>query len=119
MTDYLNKYIKYKTKYFNLKAGLVNTQIGGLHDMADVMLFKAEWCGHCKQFKPTWDKLQSVFNKKFNFITYDSDKDTDMLKKYNIDGFPTIIIKNGSDLMPYEGGRDIETLTDYLNNMTI
>ena len=79
MVNYYSKYLKYKNKYLQLKNDLekekLNEQKGGATEKTDVMLFKAEWCGHCKQFSPVWKEMEQKYSKKYNFISYDSDKD--------------------------------------------
>lgn len=55
-------------------------------------------CPHCIEFNPIWDKF-SKENK--NTIKYVIDKTdvNDKLEKYNINGFPTIIVtKNGEKI---------------------
>jgi len=32
-----------------------------------VILFYADWCGHCKTYKPIWDNLKSQYGNKYNF----------------------------------------------------
>ena len=121
--DYKAKYLKYKLKYKTLissqqnSTSVVEQSGGGTNDMIDIMLFKAEWCGHCKNFKSTWDKLQETFNKKFNFITYDSVKDTNIMKKMNVNGYPTIMFKDNKLTTPYNGPRDYDSLYQILNNL--
>jgi thiol-disulfide isomerase/thioredoxin len=144
--DYTQKYLKYKNKYLSLQKEYnelivskktnhingYNVKIGGMgfntpttlrggsaiqnDNKISVILFKADWCGHCKHFKPTWDKVSEVYNKKFNFITYDADKETDKFKEYKVDAFPTVIVKNGSNIIPYDGDRTIGDLNDFLSN---
>ncbi len=113
---YEYEYYKYKTKYINLKKKLNNEMTGG-GNKVDVILFKAEWCGHCVKLKPTWGKLQEKFNKKFNFITYDADKDTKIFEKYKVDAFPTIILQDGEHKKEYDGPRDMESLESLFNNL--
>jgi len=124
--DYKNKYLKYKNKYIILQNNIKNSKLlsennniqqsGG--GKMDIMLFKAEWCGHCKMFKSTWDKLKENFNKKFNFITYDSVKDAAMIKQMDISGYPTIMFKDNVLTKSYDGPRDYESLYLILDNMT-
>jgi thiol-disulfide isomerase/thioredoxin len=106
--NYHQKYLKYKNKYLMRK----NIQSGG--GKTDVYLFKAEWCGHCQNFKPTWEKIKESLKNKYNFITMDADEHKDEIKNWNIQGFPTIIKKTGSDAREYVGPRDIESVTKFI-----
>uniref|UniRef100_A0A6C0J4M4 Thioredoxin domain-containing protein n=1 Tax=viral metagenome TaxID=1070528 RepID=A0A6C0J4M4_9ZZZZ len=114
-SNYYNKYLKYKNKYLSLQKNMLN-QTGG-NIKTDLMLFKAEWCGHCKNFIPVWNTLKNntSLNKKFNFITYDSEKDSKVVSKLNIRGYPTLLIKKNDTVTEYNGARDFEYLNEYLN----
>jgi hypothetical protein len=96
--DYKLKYEKYKLKYLTLKTQIekINNQSGGSSNKKpELYLFKAEWCGHCKNFKDEWEKLKDdkKLNSKVEFITMDSDKNAKEIKEWKIEGFPTIILK--------------------------
>jgi thiol-disulfide isomerase/thioredoxin len=117
---YQYEYFKYKTKYLNLKKQLNNEMTGGnnkVNNKVDIILFKAEWCGHCVKLKPTWEKIIEKFNNKFNFITYDADKDTKLFEKYQVDAFPTIIIQDGPHKKEYDGPRDMNSLESLFKNL--
>ena len=131
--NYTQKYLKYKEKYLALqkeynKLTTNNVKIAGMgfnmkggsaiqnDNKTTVILFKADWCGHCNHFKPTWEKVSELYNKKFNFVVYDADKQTDKFKEYKVDAFPTVLVKNGSNVVPYDGDRSIGDLNDFLNN---
>lgn len=121
MDSYKNKYLKYKIKYMALtesntfKSNQFN-MTGGGNDKIEVMLFKAEWCGHCIKFKPVWEQLKNEYNNKFQFTMYDGDENKDKIKEYNIKGFPSIVFKDGSTVQPYNGPHDIETLQAIFGN---
>jgi thiol-disulfide isomerase/thioredoxin len=116
--DYKLKYEKYKIKYFTLKNKLnINNQNGGSSNKPTLYLFKAEWCGHCKQFKDDWDKLQgnSELKKKVNFVTMDSDKNKKEIEEWKVEGFPTLILKTGNKAIEYSDNRTVEHITEFLN----
>ena len=113
MSDYYNKYLKYKAKYLALKKNVA--QSGG-SPKTDIYLFKAEWCGHCVGFKPTWNEISSAYKTKYNFITLDADANKAEIKKWNIQGYPTIIKKVGNTAVEFNGTRDKESIIDFINS---
>ena len=128
--DYKKKYFKYKEKYLALKklADKMDANnkeaimLGGGNEVnelekVDVFLFKAEWCGHCKAFKPTWNDLQNKYNKKYNFYTYDNDKNEKEMVEWEIRGFPTIIAKKGNVATEYKGPRDEQSLISFFDSL--
>jgi thiol-disulfide isomerase/thioredoxin len=116
-SEYRKKYLKYKGKYLKLKS--IEKKIimnGGGKDAGNTInLFKAEWCGHCKAFKPTWEKLMNELGNKIKFITFDSETDAKMITEYKIEGFPTIIMIVNNKAIEYVGPRDEQSLRDFIN----
>ena len=114
--DYKLKYEKYKAKYLALKNKLNISQLGGSSEKPELYLFKAEWCGHCKNFKPEWGKLKknSKLKEKVNFITMDSDINQKEINEWKIEGFPTIILKKGSNAIEYNGNRTVEEIENFI-----
>jgi thioredoxin 1 len=115
------KYLKYKTKYFNLKKqSKLMVQNGGdankVNDKTQIYLFKAEWCGHCRGFKPTWEKIKEDLKNKYEFITVDADKDKNLIEKWKIQGFPTIIKKVGDNAQEYIGDRDEQSVKTFIES---
>ena len=137
--DYNKKYLKYKEKYIALQkeyteliakkkmkggngnqiSGVIITAEKKLPDNTKVtlILFKADWCGHCKNFKPTWDKLSEMYNKKFNFVIYDADKQREKFEEFKVDAFPTVLVKNGNNVMSYDGDRSFDDLNNFIQNI--
>lgn len=115
--DFYKKYLKYKSKYLNLN-NLKNqiNQSGGASNKTTIYLFKAEWCPHCVSFKKTWKDLQEKYKTKYDFVTYDSDKDKDIIEKWNISGFPTIMKKEGNNVKEYVGPRDEESVKTFIES---
>jgi thiol-disulfide isomerase/thioredoxin len=83
-----------------------------------LMLFHAGWCGHCVEFMPTFEKLRREYvdSDKLNVVKI-SDKNTDLIEKYQIGGFPTIKLFDGKDFHEYQGGRDIVSIRHYVNSL--
>ena len=133
MDPYKNKYLKYKQKYLKKKIDLINKGInlndinnlnginnlkGGSNNNATLYLFKADWCGHCKNFKNKWDSLNNdpELNKKIKFIEYDSELHNNEIKNFNISGFPTLMLNVGDKKIEYNGVRDISNIKSFINS---
>ena len=115
--DYNAKYLKYKKKYLELKKQLTLEQSGGAAEKTDVMLFKANWCGHCKNFLPTWEEIQTKYKNKYNFITYDSDSNKQEIKQWQVQGYPTIIVKKGNLASEFKGNRVESDIIEFIENL--
>ena len=88
-----------------------------------VNIFKSEGCRHCVKAKPEFDKLVGMSPIKLNngktaiVNVYDANKDADKMKMYDIKGYPTILLINGSDTVEYPGQRTATDIINYLNSM--
>ena len=74
--------------------------------MKKVIKFYATWCGPCKVYGKTWDKVTPNFEDQVEFINIDIEKDTTGLAaKYKVKSIPhTVLIKeDGSEIE--KGGR--------------
>ncbi|KAH3663817.1 hypothetical protein OGAPHI_005220 [Ogataea philodendri] len=84
----------------------------------------ADWCGHCNNLKPTWDKLAANFAKDSDIVVVGRVQTTDpeatewIQDKFQVQGFPTLVyIKNGNLDEPefYQGPRSLSALTEFIN----
>lgn len=68
-------------------------------------------CGHCIDFKPTWEQLKHSFQQKgIKYNEYEASKDSDVISKDNIFGFPTIRISHNGKSIDYNGERSQEAI---------
>lgn len=61
--------------------------------------FFATWCGPCKMFAPTFEKLSEDFNGKLEFLKIDIDQNNEISNDYNVKSVPTFILfKDGKEV---------------------
>lgn len=102
--------MKYKINYF-----INNKMQTGGGGKKELILFKADWCGHCTKFLPGWQQLQNEM-KDVKFTTYECDKDESKVKKYNVDKFPSIFLKTGGNVYEYMSERNLEMIKQFVNS---
>jgi len=91
------------------------TQAGG-NNLTIIYLFKADWCPHCQNFMPIWNKMKNKYDNKVQFKTIDSEKHRAEIKKHNIEGFPTI--KNNIN-GEYTGDRSLADFEKWIKTKCI
>ena len=91
-----------------------------------VALFYADWCGHCKKFKPDFEKAMSKLNgkvskgsetkgSKVNFVKVDCDVHKSLATDNGVSGYPTVkIFKSDGSSIDYDGERSYNGLKKYL-----
>ena len=103
-------YINFLKEGFESKPAELDEQIAS---GKKVVLFYADWCGHCKKIKPVWDEAAKEVNKdEKKMIKVNCGEGTKeekaIMDKYDIDGYPTIIIFQDGKPSKYEGNRNKE-----------
>jgi thiol-disulfide isomerase/thioredoxin len=101
---------------FDTKADEIESRLASPEK--SLVLFYADWCGHCKTLEPTWDECSAKSNGKMvkrNVGAKDVDAKTDaenkaLMDKYDVKGFPTIYILQNGKATPYDGPKSAEQL---------
>jgi thiol-disulfide isomerase/thioredoxin len=87
-----------------------------------VALFYADWCPHCKHFKPHFQRAMTELNgktgkdgKKMRLEMVDCDANKDISREYDVSGYPTVkILGDDGTQVEYGGDRTYEGLRKYL-----
>ena len=91
-------------------------------DECIVALFYADWCPHCVEFKPKFQKAMSKMDgqkgktgKKLKFVLVDCEEFKELAKEFDVSGYPTVKLIDGKGTSKeYNGERTIEGLQKYL-----
>ncbi len=69
--------------------------------------FFANWCGHCKQFAPEYERAARALKGIFKIGAVEADQEKELAAKYGIQGFPTVKFFGEKKSSPedYNGGR--------------
>ena len=93
-------------------ANLENIEKSGIDEntvTGKTLIFYAPWCGYCKAGMEEFKKAQESSNG--NIILVNGDSNPNLVKKYNITGYPTII-KNS---VVYRGENESSKILKFAN----
>jgi thiol-disulfide isomerase/thioredoxin len=127
MSDKLQNVLELKNKDFDKDLNLVNNKAGN----KTIILYYADWCGHCNHLKPTYQQLNNMSGKLgLTVAAVNSDNSDGLLDRinkmgqnaeYEVKGFPTIVsYHNGKYFSSYapddneEGRKKFRTLEDLI-----
>ncbi len=107
-----------------------NESFSGQNPKIAFRLFYTNWCPHCKSIKPEWLKLKANWdmtkrelyweNNKINYQDIkiemvNCEKDEEICKEFDVQGYPTIVLSIGSKNIEYNGeGRSHSDLMRFL-----
>ena len=78
------------------------------------VMFHAPWCSHCKQLAPIWSQVASELKGKVNVGKVDCTIEKDLMKRFNIKGFPTLIyFENPEAPVNFRGSRQLNSLVQF------
>ena len=94
---------------------------------AQMMLFFVDWCPHCKTAKPEWESLKSEYEGKqingytVTFTEYNCTAETseneELMNKYKIEGYPTIKLLKGGQVIEYDAKPTKVTMEQFLHTV--
>lgn len=107
----------------NEKLGETNTA----NKYAEIYLFHASWCPHCKAAKPIWEDVKAKYNNKvingYTVIMTDIDcteetaESAEMMDKFNIEGFPTIKMVKNNQIVEFDAKPTKPNLEQFINTV--
>ena len=72
-------------------------------------------CGHCKKFTPVWDEFSDNYNGELKLKKLERNEAGDLLQKYEIKGFPTVLlIDEQGNKKEFQGDRTIQGLKKFI-----
>ena len=84
----------------------------------ELVLFSMKGCSHCEKLKPVWKLLKNNLGEN-QFIEIKEivmQKRPDLIKKYNVATFPTILyLRDGKKVQEYKGDRTYKDLLRFTN----
>jgi len=107
---------------------LYGTTILGFQNQVNIssnqlIIVKANWCGHCKRAMPDFERLVSASpitkadGSSVIVRMLDSDSDSAEVKNLNVKGFPTILYRSSDgSVSNYNGERNFSAIQAFLMN---
>ncbi len=79
-------------------------------------VYYTEWCGYSQQFlSQLKNGLQSDIEKTgTKVVLVDCEKDKQTCAKYNVEGYPTLLLHTAKGPVPYQGARSAADITAFI-----
>jgi len=83
--------------------------------------FYAPWCGHCKQFAPTYAEIAKELKGRdapIRVAKIDATEERQLAERYGVTGYPTMKLVRNGEVSDWKGGRDKQEIIDTLVEMS-
>jgi protein disulfide-isomerase A1 len=79
--------------------------------------FYAPWCDHCKEFAPEYSKAAKALKKKgIRIGKIDGSENRDLVDRYKVTGYPTLLYFVNGVPTPYTGARTAEGVIEWMTS---
>jgi thiol-disulfide isomerase/thioredoxin len=98
-------------EFFTYKKG--ELRLNNKNGYGGLLLFFADWCGHCQRLKPIWENVERNVNGngKGLLVAINIEREPEITKWANVNGFPSIFhFDKQGRLREYQGSRSEEDL---------
>jgi hypothetical protein len=95
--------------------------------IAELLLFSADWCPHCKVAKPEWNEAKAEYNGKtingytvlFTDVncTTESPEVEQKMSQYKVEGFPTIKLLKDGQVIEFDAKPTKKNLDQFINTV--
>ena len=88
----------------------------------ELVIVKAEWCGHCKRAAPEFERLAAASpirlqdGSSVTVKLLDEKKDKAVVDTMGVKGFPTIIYMKDGQRLEYDGARTFDGVMGFLES---
>jgi thiol-disulfide isomerase/thioredoxin len=122
-------YVKPMTKPNSMNTSEVynTSSTNGNTNQAELIMFYADWCPHCKSAKPEWNNVKSQYNGKvingytvtFTEVncTTETPQTQQLMDQYKVEGFPTIKSVKGNQVIDFDAKPTSQSITQFLNSV--
>jgi len=95
---------------------------GGTESKIVLVDFTATWCGWCTKLKDevfSTDEFKKAAGAKLVLVAIDADKNRELVDKYKVEGFPTILFldTDGREVNRIVGFRDLQGFLDEISKL--
>ena len=85
--------------------------------MIKVIKFYADWCGPCRVYAKTFDKVSEELKDKYDFVNINVETDTTGLAaEYKVTGIPTTVVIDGDKVKSESGRMDEKRLKAFIGS---
>lgn len=91
--------------------------------IAELYLFKTDWCPHCKRAVPIFESLKDEYERKLVnghrvlFRVVDCEQEPKIADKFKIEGYPTIKLVKDDQVIEYDAKPEKEHLVKFLSTV--
>jgi thiol-disulfide isomerase/thioredoxin len=106
--------------YFSKSNSIVSESYDNLNNDLKIINFNTSWCGYSKQFQPVWDEFTNKMEgKPIQVVDMKCDEKEEMCAKFNVPGYPYVILFKHDKPIVYDGDRTVNELEGFVNKHLI
>lgn len=92
------------------------------HSGITLYFFYTTWCGWSKKAWPHWNEMKRFMEnrkvtyggKEIKLVAIDAEKQSEMAKKFHVEGYPSFRLKTPDQILEYSGAPSVDKFREFL-----